>query len=165
MSDTNDLSDFISASLRTALDEIYQRLVDCNFGLENPELEMFTVALLVGREVVLMFGFGNFGIAKRSITRRMRWRRGATTGHDLAREPGLGDQKDYRLEDMSMPVQSDISAHPLFGSKGSRDGPAYSADSPTAAPPSMKVKMNEIEIKTAETKEILEKRVRDWHQL
>ena len=53
MSDTNDLTDLVSASLRTALGNIYQRLVDCNFGLENPELEMFTDALHVGPEVVL----------------------------------------------------------------------------------------------------------------
>ena len=38
MSDTNEIMDFISASLRTALDEIYQRLIDCTFGMENPEL-------------------------------------------------------------------------------------------------------------------------------
>ena len=38
MSDTKDLMDFISASLGTALDEIYQRLIDCNFGTEDTEL-------------------------------------------------------------------------------------------------------------------------------
>ena len=49
---TNYLMDFISASLGTTLDEIYQRLVDFSFGLEDPELAMFTVALLntMGRE-------------------------------------------------------------------------------------------------------------------
>ena len=46
MSNSNDLIDFISASLGTTLDEIYQRLVDCNFVLEYPDLAMFTVALL-----------------------------------------------------------------------------------------------------------------------
>ena len=52
MSDTNDLMDFISASLGTTLDEIYQRLVDCNLALEDPEQAMFTDALLnaMGRE-------------------------------------------------------------------------------------------------------------------
>ena len=39
--------DFISGSLGTALDEIYQRLGDCNFGLEDPKLVMFTAALLI----------------------------------------------------------------------------------------------------------------------
>ena len=32
----NDLMDFILASLGTALDEIYQRLIECNFGTEDP---------------------------------------------------------------------------------------------------------------------------------
>ena len=31
MSDTNDLMGFISASLGTTLDKVYQRLIDCNF--------------------------------------------------------------------------------------------------------------------------------------
>ena len=38
--------EFISASPGTALDEIYQRLIDCNFGMKDPELATFTVALL-----------------------------------------------------------------------------------------------------------------------
>ena len=73
-SDTNDLMDFISASLGTTLDEIYQRLVDCNSALEDPELAMFTVALLnaMGREgrgdrpmeVVLMLAYGESGTAE-----------------------------------------------------------------------------------------------------
>ena len=49
---TNYLMDFISEGLGTTLDEIYQRLMDCNFGLKDPELAMFTLALLnaMGRE-------------------------------------------------------------------------------------------------------------------
>ena len=52
MTDTNDPMNFVSASLGTALDEIYHRLFDCNFGLEKPELAMFNSALLnaMGRE-------------------------------------------------------------------------------------------------------------------
>ena len=52
MSDTNDLMDFISGSPGMVLNEIYQRLLDCNFGLEDPELKMFTVGLLnaMGRQ-------------------------------------------------------------------------------------------------------------------
>ena len=51
----------------------------------------------------------------------------------------------------------------FFGSKRSRDGPgsSYSADSQSAAPPSKKVKMREIEIQTAEISKILEKRDKD----
>ena len=52
MSDIYGLTDFISARLGTTLDEIYQRLIDCNFGMEDSVLVMFTVVLLnaMGRE-------------------------------------------------------------------------------------------------------------------
>ena len=52
MSDTNNLMDFISARLGTTLDKVYQRLIDCNIGLEDLELAMFAIALLnaIGRE-------------------------------------------------------------------------------------------------------------------
>ena len=82
MSNTNDLMDFISGSLGTALDEIYQRLVDCNFGLEDPKLVTFTTALLIAMrrerrgdrstELVLMMAFGESGTAKRGRNRLMR---------------------------------------------------------------------------------------------
>ena len=115
MSDSNDLMDFISASLEMTLEEVYQGLVDCNFALEDPELAMFTIALLnaMGRkgrgdlptEVVLMLALGESGIAERDRNRLMRWRREETSGHDLAREPGLGEQRDYRLGEMPLPVR------------------------------------------------------------
>ena len=115
MSDTNGLMDFISASLRTTLDEIYKRLVDCYFALEQPDLAVFTVAILnaLGREgrgehlteVVLMLAFGEFGTTERGRNRLMRWRRGEMSGHDLAREPGLGQQSDHRLGEMPLPVR------------------------------------------------------------
>ena len=85
MSDTNDSIDFISVILVTTLNEIYQRLVDYNFPLEDPELAMFTVALLnaMGREgrgdrpteMVLMLAFGESGTAEGGRNRLMRWRR------------------------------------------------------------------------------------------
>ena len=46
MSDTNNLVDFISARFGTTLDKVNQRLIDCNFGLEDLELAMIAVALL-----------------------------------------------------------------------------------------------------------------------
>ena len=62
--DTNVSMEFLSASLGATLDEIYQRLIDCDFAQEDPGLAMFVVALLnaLGRggrgncptEVVLM---------------------------------------------------------------------------------------------------------------
>ena len=42
------------------------------------------------------------------------------SGHDLAREPGLGEQKDHRLSEMPLPIQP---AQPLIGAKRHCDGP------------------------------------------
>ena len=170
MGDTNELMEFLSASLGATLDEIYQRLIDCDFTREDPGLAMFVVALLnaLGREgrgncpteVVLMMVFGESGTAERGRNRLMRWRRGEPSGHDLAREPGLGEQRDHRLVEMPLPVQP---AQPLIGAKRQRDGPgpSHSIDSPTAAPPSKKVRVSEIEIQTSETIETLEKKEKD----
>ena len=36
------------------------------------------------------------------------------SGHDLAREPGLGEQRDHRLGEMPLPVQP---VQPLIGAK------------------------------------------------
>ena len=166
--------EFFSASLGATLDEIYQRLIDCDFTREDPGLAMFVVALLnaLGREgrgnrpteVVLMLAFGESGTAERGQNRLLRWRRGEMSGHDLAREPGLGEQRDHRLGEMPLPVQP---AQPLIGAKRLRDGPgpSHSVDSPTAAPPLNRVKVSEIEIQTAETIETLEKKERDQNEL
>ena len=102
--------EFVSASLGATLDEIYQRLIDCDFAKEDAGLAMIVVALLnaIGREgrgkrhteVVLMLAFGESGTSERGRNRLMRWRRGEMSGHDLAREPGLGEQRDHRLGEM-----------------------------------------------------------------
>ena len=174
MGDTNELMEFLSASLGATLDEIYQRLIDCDFTREDPGLAMFVVALLnaLGREgrgnrpteVVLMLAFGESGTAERGRNRLMRWRRGEMSGHDLTREPGLGEQRDHRLGEMPLPVQP---AQPLIGAKRQRDGPgpSHSVDSPTAAPPLKKVRVSEIEIQTSETIETLEKKEKDQSEL
>ena len=174
MGDTNELMEILSASLGATLDEIYQRLIDCDFTREDPGLAMFVVALLnaLGREgrgnrpteVVLMLAFGESGTAERGRNRLMRWRRGEMSGHDLAREPGLGEQRDHRLGEMPLPVQP---AQPLIGAKRQRDGPgpSHSVDSPTAAPPLKKVRVSEIEIQTSETIETLEKKEKDQSEL
>ena len=174
MGDSNELMEFLSASLGATLDEIYQRLIDCDFTREDPGLAMFVVALLnaLGREgrwnrpteVVLMLAFGEFGTAERDRNRLMRWRRGVMSGHDLAREPGLGEQRDHRLGEMPLPVQP---AQLLIGAKRQRDGPgpSHSVDSPTAAPPPKRVRVSEIEIQTSETIETLEKKERDQSEL
>ena len=174
MGDTNDLMEFVSASLGATLDEIYQRLIDCDFEQEDPGLAMFVVALLnaLGREgrgnrpseVVLMMAFDESGTADRGRNRLMRWRRGEMSGHDLAREPGLGEQRDHRLGEMPLPVQP---VQSLIGAKILRDGPSpsYSADSPTAAPPLKRLRMSEIEIQTSETIQTLEKKEKDQREL
>ena len=74
MGDTNDLMEFLSASLGATLDETYQRLNDFDFTQEDPGLAMFLVALLnaLGREgrgnrpteVVLMLAFVESGTAE-----------------------------------------------------------------------------------------------------
>ena len=153
MGDTNELMEFLSASLGAILDEIYQRLIDCDFTLEDPGLAMFVVALLnaLGQkgggnrptEEMLMLVFGVSGTAERGRNRLMRWRRREMSGHVLAREPGLGEQKDHRLVEMPLSVQP---AQPLIGAKRLRDGsgPSHLVDSPTAAPPLKRVRVSEI---------------------
>ena len=71
-------------------------------------------------EVVLMLASGEFGTAESGRNRLMRWRRGEMSGHHLAREPGLGEQRDHRLGEMSLPVRP---MQPLIRTKRSRDGP------------------------------------------
>ena len=175
MGDTNELMEFLSASLGATLDEIYQRLIDCDFTREDPGLAMFVVALLnaLGREsrgnrpteIVLMLAFGESGTAERGRNRLMSWRRREMSDHDLAREPRLGEQRDHRLGEMPLPVQP---AQPLIGAKRQRDGPgpSHSVDSPTAAPPPKRVRVSEIEIQTSDTvEETLEKKERDQSEL
>ena len=86
------------------------------------------------------------------------------SGHDLAREPGLGEQRDHRLGEMTLPIQP---AQPLIGAKRQRDGPgsSHSVDSPTAAPSPKRVRVSEIEIQTSETIETLEKKERNQSEL
>ena len=165
MGDTNELMEFLSASLEATLDEIYQQLIDCDFTREDPGLAMFVVALLnaLGREargncpteVVLMMAFCESGTADRGRNRLMRWRRGEMSGRDLARESGLSEKRDHRLREVLLPVQP---VQPLIRAKRLRDGPgpSLSVDSPTAAPP-----LSELEIQTSETIETLEKKERD----
>ena len=86
------------------------------------------------------------------------------SGHDLAREPGLGEKRNNRLGEMPLPVQP---ARPLIGAKRLRDGPgpSHSVDSPTAAPPLKRVRVSEIEIQTSGKIETLEKKERDQNGL
>ena len=89
---------------------------------------------------------------------------GEMSGHELARELELGKQRDQRLGEMPLPVQP---VQSLIGAKRLRDGPgpSHSVDSPTAAPPLKRVRMNEIEIQVSETIETLEKKDKDQSDL
>ena len=84
--------------------------------------------------------------------------------HDLACEPGVGEQRDHRLGEMPLPTQP---VQPLIGAKRLRDGsgPSHSVDSPTAAPPHKRVRVNEKEIQTTDTIETLEKKERGQSEL
>ena len=73
--------------------------------------------------------------------------------HDFAREPGLGEQKDCKLGEMPLPVCPNSYAQFLLGAKRS-----CSTDFPTAAPPTKKINVNEMEIQTSETIETLGRR-------
>ena len=134
---------------------------------------MFTVALLNAmgtkgredrpKEKVLMLAFGESGTTERGRIRLMRSRRGEMSGHDIARESGLGEQGDHWLREMPLlvwPIQ------PLIEAKRTRGGPgpSHSTNSPTAAPPPKKVRMSEMESQTSETIETLDKNKKDWHE-
>ena len=49
-----------------------------------------------------MLALGESGTAERGRNRLMRWRRGEMSGHDLARKPGLGEQRDHQLGEMPL---------------------------------------------------------------
>ena len=134
----------MSASLGATLDEIYQRLIDCDFVQEDPGPTIFVVALLnaLGREgrgnrpteVALMLASGDSVTAERGRNRLMSWRRGEMSGHELAREPGLSEQRDHRLCRMPLSSSTCAAAHRR---KRLPDGPgpSFSVGSSTAAPP------------------------------
>ena len=111
-----------------------------------------------------MLAFGESGTAERGRNRLMRWRQGEMSGHDLAREPGLGEQMDHRLGEMPLPAEP---AQTLIGARRLCDGlgPSDSVDSPTAASPLKRVKVSENEIQTSETIETLEKKGRNQNEL
>ena len=97
--------------------------------LEDPELAMFTVVLFnMGREKAVGPLRGSrivdeSGTAKRVRKRLMRRLRGEMSGHDLAREPGLSKQRDYRLKEISLAVRPNSFAQPLLGARRSRNRP------------------------------------------
>ena len=105
--------------------------------MEDLELAIFTVVLLnamrrgLGDEglggqltkVVLILAFGDSGTAERDRNRLLRSRHGEMSGHDLAREPRLREQRDFSLNEMPLLVYLNFSAQLLLEAKRSDDGP------------------------------------------
>ena len=121
MGDTNVLMDFVSASLGATLDEISGWLIVTLHEKTRDWGCLWSRSSALGREgrgnrateIMLMLAFGESGTAERGRNRLMRWRRGEISGHDLTREPGLGEQRDYQLTEMLLtvrPVQALIGA-------------------------------------------------------
>ena len=109
----DELMDLAEAYVGPMIDAIYRRLMDRDFGLEDPEIIMLLTALIniLGHdnrgdrptEVLLMAEYGERGVLDRPNMRAMRWRNGALSGSDLANEPGLGSSRTYQSGEMPMP--------------------------------------------------------------
>ena len=95
------------------VDAIYRRLMDRDFALEDPEVVMLLTAVINiwghdnrgdrPKEVLLMAAYGEMGVLDRPNMRVMRWRNGALSGSDLAKEPGLGSSRTYQPGEMPLP--------------------------------------------------------------
>ena len=87
-------------------------VLNCDLSFSSRLIRTIALLIAMGRdgrgdrptEIVLSMAFGESGTAKRGPNRLMRWQCGEMSGHDLAREPGLGEQRDYRLGEMPLPV-------------------------------------------------------------
>ena len=109
----DELMDLAEAYVGPMIDAIYRRLMDRDFGLEDPEVVMLLTALIniLGHdnrgdrptEVLLMAAYGERGVLDRPNMRVTRWRNGALSGSDLANEPGLGSSRTYQPGEMPMP--------------------------------------------------------------
>ena len=109
-----------------------------------------------------MLAFAESGTAERGRNRLMTWLRGEMSGHNIAHSSRRAEGSPARGD--ALPVRL---MQPLIGAKRLRDGPgpSHSADSPTAALPPKKVRMNEMEIQTSEIIETLDKKDKDWQVL
>ena len=109
----DEFMDLAEAYVGPMVDAIYRRLMDRDFALEDPEVVMLLTALIniLGHdnrrdrpiEVLLMAAYGERGVLDRPNMRVMRWRNGALSGSDLAKEPGLGSSRTYQPGEMPLP--------------------------------------------------------------
>ena len=111
--DLNELMDLAEAYVGLMKDAIYRRLSILHSG--GPRVSQLLVALtnILGHdnrgdrltEVLLMAAYGERGVLDRPNMRVMRWRNGALSGSDLAKEPGLGSSRTYQPGKMPLPTK------------------------------------------------------------
>ena len=109
----DELMDLAEAYVGPMIDAIYQRLMDRDFALADPEVVLLLTALIniLGHdnrgdrptEALLMAAYGERGVLDRPNLRVMRWRNGALSGSELANEPGLESSRTYQPGEMPMP--------------------------------------------------------------
>ena len=100
------------------IDAIYRWLMDRDFALEGPEVVIFLVALInifgydnrrdCPTDVLLMAAYEKRRVLNRPNMRVTRWRNGALSGSDLAKEPGLGSSRTYQPGGMPLPTKPRI---------------------------------------------------------
>ena len=102
----DELMDLAEAYIGPMVDAIYRRLKNRDFALEDPEAVMLLTAL------INILGHDNRGDRPTEVLlmrwrnmRVMRWRNGALSGSDLAKEPGLGSSRTYQPGEMPVPTK------------------------------------------------------------
>ena len=153
-----ELMDLAEAYVGPMVDAIYQRLMDRDFALEDPEVVMLLTALMniMGHdnrgdgptEVLLMAAYGERGLLDRSNMRVMRWRNWALSGSDLANEPGLGSSRTYQAGQMPLPTMRKAGLRRLHQEMNSE---AASSSSPLRVAVATKRARVEEEVQTNET--------------
>ena len=153
----DELMDLAEAYVGPMINAIYRRLIDRDFGLEDPEVVMLLTALIniLGHdnpgdrptEVLLMAAYGERGVLDRPNMRVMKWRNGALSGSDLANEPGLGSSRTYQSGVMPMPSKPKpglTRMHQEMNSEAASSGsPPRAAVPPKRAKVGQKVQTNQ----------------------
>ena len=115
--DFNEYMDLAEAYVGQMVDAIYRRLMDRDFALEDPDVQvvMLLTALIdiLGHdnrldrltETLLIAAYGERGVLYRPNMRVMRWRNGTLSGSDLENEPGLGSSRTYQPGEMPLPTR------------------------------------------------------------
>ena len=153
----DELMDLAEAYVEPMIDAIYSRLMDRDFGLEDPEVVILRTALIniLGHdnrgdrptEVLLMAAYGERGVLDGPNMRVMRWRNGALSGSDLVNEPGLENSRTYHSGEMPMPSKPKpglTRMHQEMNSEAASSGsPLRAAVPPKRAKVEQKVQTNQ----------------------